>query len=408
MRSKLSAIAWNHNPEIYLLVPSLLESFGNSWDNRPTTMAAKKSTTTSTEPCRIYAYHGIDDAQKRAALERLKAEIVDPAAQDFDLQLLYGSDTTADQIILAASVVPFMSKRRMVIVSQANDMPTAEQQLLAEKLHLIPDSACVVLVSPSPRMSDGKPKRGSEIHADLMKAVKKAGKAVDFSQMKSDAAVPYVVDLFKQLGKSIKPTVAMSMVRSCGTDSGVLASEAEKLVCFVGDRTVITEADIQQVTIQTPEEKIFTMMDTVGLKKPNEAIQHLRPLLLQGSSSEIQGEALKTLSMLSKHFRQLWQIRLALDAGCRQIAPGKIPPDIEAKMPNNENVLKIEAWKREKLVKQAQNFSLEELGRCFERLSAADAAIKGLEGSVSDPVIVLELLVIELASRPQSKRGRQP
>ncbi|HEX2999073.1 MAG TPA: hypothetical protein VHR86_02395 [Armatimonadota bacterium] len=60
---------------------------------------------------------------------------------------------------------------------------------------------------------------------------------------------------------------------------------------------------------------------------------------------------------------------------------------------------------REKLLRQAGAFSWGALRRGMERVLAADLAFKGIEGDVDDPRLVLEMLVLELAS---SGRSRTP
>lgn len=363
-----------------------------------------KKTTSDNDISRVCLYHGADDGKKRTAVSQLMAELIEPDFVDFDREELYGPDTTADKVLLAASQAPFASKRRVVMVAQANDMSNSEQQALAGKLDRIPDTACVVLVTPSPQMQDGKPKRGSEIHADLMKAVKKQGKVFDFPFMRADSATQFVQETIKQAGKTISSSAAALLVRRSGTDSTVLSTEIEKLMCYVGKKGTINDGDVQQITIQTVEEKIFSLMDAVGQKKPEEAVQHLRPLLHTGS--ELQGDALRTLIMLARHFRQLWQVRILIDAGIRQVIPGRVPSDVEALLPQDGSVLKMEDWKRNKLFAQAKNFSLSELRRSFEKIAAVDLSMKGIEGKISDPMMAMEVLVIELSSRPESKKGR--
>jgi DNA polymerase-3 subunit delta len=365
-------------------------------------MATKTSTA---EKKQIYVYHGADDTQKRAAVERLVSELVEPDFRDFDFETLYGPDVTADRLIMAAGVAPFASKKRLVVVSQANDIPNSEQQAIAAKLDRVSESACVVLVTPAPEIKDGKPKSGSDLHKDLSAAIRKVGKSVDFPLMRDMEATGLVKRLLSDLGKSITPSAAAAIVRRCGTDSGVLATEAAKLSSYVGDRGSVTDADVEQVTTQTVEEKIFALMDAVGSKRPALALELLHPLL-HGGGGNVQGEALRTLTMLARHFRQIWQARVLMDAGCKAIVPGGVPDYMAAILPS-DNILKIKDWQLAKFVAQAKNFTVKDLIRCFEKIASVDLAIKGIEGKVTDPALALELLVVELSTgRQDGKRGR--
>lgn len=364
---------------------------------------ARKTENTKSEVDRAFAYHGADDAQKRAAVGRLVAETVDADFRDYDLESLYGPDVTADRLMAAAGQAPLASNRRLVVVSQANDIPNSEQQAIAERLERVPDSACIVFVTPAPEIQDGKPKKGSELHVDLMKAVRKIGKAVDFPLMRDQQATQLVQSLVNQAGKIISSSSAAAIVRRCGTDSGVLAMEVAKLASFVGDSKSITDADVEFVTTQTVEEKIFALMDAVGSKDAAQALGHLRPLLSGGGN--VQGEALRTLVMLARHFRQIWQARALIDAGCRVIAPGAVPEHCEAILPE-DNILKARDWQLRKFIAQARNFTMAELVRAFDRIAAVDLALKGIEGKIGDPAMALELLVVELSTRQENRRGR--
>jgi hypothetical protein len=48
--------------------------------------------------------------------------------------------------------------------------------------------------------------------------------------------------------------------------------------------------------------------------------------------------------MLARHFRQIWQARVLLDAGCKAIAPGKVPEQLENMLPAENNLLKARDW----------------------------------------------------------------
>jgi DNA polymerase III subunit delta len=365
------------------------------------TMATKTKTTSDTGFSRVLAYHGADDALKRKALEQLASELVDPDLRDFDYETLYGPDLTSDRVIASAGVVPFASARRLVVVTQANEMTAAEQELLARNLNRVPETTCLVLMAPAPELKEGKPKRGSELHPDLMRVVKKLGKAVDFPLMKAQDAPPVVRRMVESEGKTISLTSAMAIVRRAGTDTGILASEVRKLADYVGYRKEITAQDVEAVTTQTLEEKIFALTDAVGSKKPVLALQQLHPLLHDGSSA--QGDALRTLSMLARHFRELWQVRVLVDAGCKALTREGVPEYLQAMLPSN-NILGAQDWKMRKLREQAPNFSVEDLADCFERIAAVDLAIKGIDGDVSDAVLAMEMLIVELST---TKKGRR-
>lgn len=375
---------------------------GFAWRGIMNAMATK---TSDNSIKRVYAYHGIDDGRKRTELEKLISKLIEPDFKDFDLENLYGPDVTSDRLVTACAMAPFGSKRRVVVVSQANDISAPEQSAIAKRLGTIPESTCLIFVTPAPAIKDGKAKKGSELNEDLMKAVKKAGQAVDFGLLKEPEATALIRELVSHEGKTISNSAAAILIRRCGSDSGILSGEVAKLASYVGDNKVITDDDVEQVTIQTVEEKIFALMDAVGTRKPTLAINYLHPIL-HGDGNDSQGEALRTLTMIARHFRSIWQARALMDAGCKVIAPGKVPEHLENMLPADNNIMKLRDWQLSKFVTQARNFTMGELARCFDKILAADLTIKGIEGDIADPALALEILVVELSSRQESKKGR--
>ena len=51
-----------------------------------------------------------------------------------------------------------------------------------------------------------------------------------------------------------------------GLDFAVIDTEARKLIDYSGDSEQITSADVSLVTSETPEEKVFKMVDAVAAR----------------------------------------------------------------------------------------------------------------------------------------------
>jgi DNA polymerase-3 subunit delta len=99
------------------------------------------------------------------------------------------------------------------------------------------------------------------------------------------------------------------------------------------------------------------------------------------------GEApLMVLAMVTRHFRQLWQVREMMDKRLSEQEIGK-------KLGINPYFLKG-------VVNQARNFSVSDCRKLFERLFAADLAMK----SGGKPAMILGDLIISICS---AAGGRQ-
>jgi DNA polymerase-3 subunit delta len=349
---------------------------------------------------RAYLFEGKEEAQKHAALDKLTAQILDPGSIDFDMEVCEGQTLTSQRFFAAASVPPFSSSKRMVVVRRANAIPASEQESIAEKLEQLPQSSVVVFIVSAPETKDGKVKAGSQISAKLSKAIGNVGVIVSFAALRADDAIREAGRKVSDAGKKMDGSALRRLVDRVGIDLSILDSEIRKLVDYTGDRTTITVRDVELVTEQKPEELIWRLLDSIGSRNTSLALKLLRESLENGGSAD--SEAPRLLAMILRQLRLIWQVRVILDNGWRLQSA---PDEAMDMLPSDNNVLafcKRQPFQIQKLQEQAKNFTLADLDKCFEYAASSDLAIKGAEGEIEDPAIIMELLVINLCRR---KRG---
>lgn len=352
---------------------------------------------------RAYLLTGSDEFQKRRALEELLQQLVDADFRDFDLEELDGETTTSERIISGLSTPPLGAGRRVVLVRFANKMDPDEQRKLARTIDSIPPTGCLVLVNPAAEKSDGKPKKGSEVLADLSKAVRKVGEVHEFgagsTRDKTEHARKFAKSQINASGKQISADALAFLVQRVGDDFAIIASEVQKLIDWAGDQDRITHEDVEAVTTETPEEKIFRFLDAVANRNTALALQLLDNML--EASNDIQADASRTLAMIARQFRLIWQARMLLEAGVKRLEKSAVPKQMLAALPSETNLLDVverQPWQANKLIAQAKSFPQAKLRKCFDAIARADAAMKGIEGSVEDPRTVMQLLVMEVAA----------
>lgn len=351
---------------------------------------------------RAYLLRGDDDFQKHQDLEKLLKILVAPDFADFDLEQAEGNTATCDRIMAGLGVPPFGSERRVVLVKYANKMDSAEQEKLAERLAKMPASGCLVVVNPAAEKADGKPKKGTEIIGNLSKAIRKIGEVREYGPEKGlgkgDKAREFARSLFATARKKIEPDVLAAFLQRVGGDFAIINSEARKLIDYSDPSDRITAADVAAVTSETPEEKVFKMVEAVAAKNQAAALRLLDELFETGDDPR--SDAPKTLGTLARQFRLLWQMKFLSERGVRSYSKSSVPEEIRSMLPGDPNILDLlsrQAWQAKRLEPQARLFSRAELARCFGAIARADLMLKGVEGDVDDPKLVMELLVIDLA-----------
>ncbi|MCX8053073.1 MAG: DNA polymerase III subunit delta [Armatimonadetes bacterium] len=347
---------------------------------------------------RAYLFRGNDDFQKRQALDELLSSLVASEFADFDLEEIEADTATCDRIIAGLNVPPFGSGRRVVLIQFANKMNPAEQEKLAARLEHVPPTGCLVMVNPAVERSDSKPKRGSEVIGELVRAIRRVGQVREFgggtSMERSKQAREFAISLFASFGKQITSEAMMLFLQRAGDDFGIIATEVQKLVDYTLDRDKITRSDVEEVTSETPEEKVFKMVDAVATRNASQALRFLREIFDAGDDPR--SDAPRVLALLARQFRLIWQARMLAEAGVRVVDKVEVSEDLKSALPSSPNILELSPWQVERARKHANGFSHYDLARCFTAIARADAMLKGVEGNIEDPRMVMELLVVEL------------
>ena len=345
---------------------------------------------------RVYLFDGAEEAQKQEALARLQAQLIDDASSSFDLETHEGKELTSDTLFASATSLPFMSKKRMIIVRRANMIAAPEQERIAVRLPRVPDTTVVVFVGAARSGKRGKGKARS-VSSKLEKAINEVGAIITFAALRSEEAVHEIGRKMSEQGKKVEGAVLRRLVERVGGDLTILESEAQKVIDYVGERDFVTVQDVDFVTGQKPEERIWKLVDAVGSRNPAAALRLLKETLESAGGSD--GEASRVLSLILRQLRLIWQAKTV------ELHKERLPQVGEAvleALPLDNNVAAIcqrQPFQARRLQEQARNFSLDELDRCFEYAAAADLAMKGVEGDVEDPAVALELLVINLCRR---------
>lgn len=356
----------------------------------------------STEAPRAYLLAGDDDFRKQRELDELLKGLVAPDFADFDMEHMEGNTASADRIMAGLGIPPFSSPRRVVLVKYANKIDDDEQKKLASQLGRMPASGCLILVTPAPEKIDGKPRKGSEVIGDLSRAVRKIGKVIrtgeEKGREKTDNARRFAQSLFANASKKIDSTTLASFIQRVGTDFSILSTEAQKLIDYTGELDKITSADVAKVTSETPEEKVFKMVDAISARRPADAMRLLDELYETGDKPE--SESPKVLANIARTFRLIWQAKLLVTSGVTRFSKDAVPEKLRAMLPSSPNIVDLctrQSWQQERLVSQASRFTRDQLARGFDSIAKADSMLKGIEGGIDDARMIMELLVLDLA-----------
>jgi DNA polymerase-3 subunit delta len=229
----------------------------------------------------VYLILGQDEAGK-IALAGEFLELVEAELRAFNIDRLYGGETTAMAVVDAARTLPMMVPRRVVLVLHAERLlnPKKESEASSKDLESLEryvkapvDTACLVLVA------DSLDKRRSLTKQLLSHAsvVECAGPA-DVNE-----AARWVRDRAAQEGKTIDAREARLVAERTGPDISRLRSDVERLVLYAGENKAITEADVREVVGAATSQDDWGVTRAIERGAAGDALRELAMLMDGGA-----------------------------------------------------------------------------------------------------------------------------
>jgi DNA polymerase III subunit delta len=183
------------------------------------------------------------------------------------------------------------------------------------------------------------------------------------------------------------PDAARELADALGADMMLIASEFEKLLLYSEDRKRITLGDVETMVLAAKQRSLYELTDAISAKDKPRALMLLQGLLNASDGGE--DSAIGHLYMLARTFRQMTVI---LEKNVR---------DSRAIWQALWQGFRMPPFAAEDLIRQARRYkSRRELTRALRLIARADLELRS---SPPDKRLVLERLVLELASEPRAE-----
>lgn len=148
----------------------------------------------------------------------------------------------------------------------------------------------------------------------IYKVIAEAGVVHEFVRVKKEGVRKEMLQkeaqkLLESCGKKMSPAAWNALGRKTGFDFRRSMSELEKLISFVGDRTLVDKDDVEEAVGRTKEDDIFALTNALSEKNQLAALDALKNLLDQGNPHML------ILTMITREIRLLLQARTLVDSG---------------------------------------------------------------------------------------------
>lgn len=311
----------------------------------------------------LYLFYGEERALQKEAIRQILSRSIEPAKRALNVHSFEGKETAAFSILNAANAPPFSAPKRLILIKESDLLAPAEQERLVDYCRHPLSTTCLIFLAP----------KATSLSSKLSQAISTQGKAVEFSPLSPGEGLNWMIKQAKEWGYRLSPSAAKYLQEAVGNSLSGIRNELEKAVSFVGDRRAIELADVQDLCPPQANVSVFSLVEALGERKLAQALSSLHRLSRQNEPS------LVILSLISRQFRQLWQIQGLQEKGCSksQIA----------------QEMGIPAFRVEKLLGQARRFSSKDLRKVWVHLLETDIALKS---SPLQEKLVLEGLLLRL------------
>ncbi|HEY0797417.1 MAG TPA: DNA polymerase III subunit delta [Acidisarcina sp.] len=208
---------------------------------------------------------------------------------------------------------------------------------------------------------------------------------VELARVDEPDALRWLLAESEKRGVRFDADAARELADSLGADMMLIASEFEKLLLYAGEKRRVTLGDVETMVLAAKQRSLYELTDAISSKDKPRALALLHGLLNASDGGE--DSAIGHLYMLARTFRQMLVI---LEKDVR---------DSRAIWQALWQGFRMPPFAAEDLIRQARRYkSRRELTRALRLVARSDLELRS---SPPDKRLVLERLVIELASEPR-------
>ena len=215
------------------------------------TAASLRKQLASGETTPLYALVGADELEKSAVAVEF-AEMVDEGLRAFNVERMYGGEISVNDLVDAASTLPMMVPRRVVLVLEAEKLlvpkreskaAEVEQERLEAFLDAPPDHSTVVFVCGA-----------LDMRRRAVKQLLKQAQVVDCGSIENEGdAERWVKARAARDGVALDPAAARALVQRAGVDIRRLRAGLERVGLYAMGGATVTAEDVRQAVPAGPE-----------------------------------------------------------------------------------------------------------------------------------------------------------
>lgn len=292
----------------------------------------------------VYLVAGEDELKRETVIKRLHARLSKMGDMSFNTDVFKGETCTGDEVVVAASTLPFASEVRLVQVDNVDKMKKADVEEIISYLKNPSESTVMALV-------------GAKVakNTRLYKAVAAFGKTaiIDCAPIARRNLSSAVRSMAVSHGITFTEGAAAALIDQVGTNTVTLDNEIKKLALSHRGNDAVNESEVLSLVSRTAEVKPWEFVDAFSSRNP------ARCIALLNRMESVSPFAL--LAMCTTRIRELITVKALTARGEGRLVA---------------KVLKMPDWRVKNHAHWAKQFSMAELVQALCSARDAEQAMK--------------------------------
>ena len=238
----------------------------------------------------FYLLSGLEPFFIDSIASEIVNELINDDAKDFDYTILYGKDTTVNQIIEVSKRYPMIAEFHLIIIREAQYLEKKYDELV--KYILNPQKKSVVVFCYKNKSFDKKSK--------IYKAATKFGVVFDSKLLYENQLENWILFQFKKDKLEVSPKSIQLMIEFLGLDLGKINQEIKKLKILSIDNIVTADMIEKNIGI-SKDYNNFELINAIGIKNKQKCLKIISYLSDNSKNNPI----VLTISSLFQFFKKL-------------------------------------------------------------------------------------------------------
>ena len=195
--------------------------------------------------------------------EFIEDNILTEDEKGFNQMVLYGRDTSVEEVVSNAKRYPMMADRQVVIVKEAQELSRTIEKLEAYVEN--PQPTTVLVFAFKYKTLDKRKK--------VTKLLTKHGVVFESKKLYENQVGDWIKRVLSGQGYGIEPKAAAMLVEFLGTDLSKISNELDKLKIILPKGQTVTPNDIEENIGISKDFNVFELRKAIGEKNQLKAYQ---------------------------------------------------------------------------------------------------------------------------------------